>query len=407
MEKQKRKGKGGAEKLRAKTRKILEVDASTCAKITDMFSAVASVSKPTVPDDTLQKQVNIAHGGEVTSHGGTQAEEQVSDSEVKEGQSEQESVIETSSQVELAAEERDREEQAVDYFARPEPAMMQYLQTKGMDILSAHKMVMSTQDALKKMARDFQAVKAAADDFVKWANEKLEQQDEETDMEVEAALPQKRRKKKAMPGEMSQDDTIIDAERAYEICHFWIPKTSLIRNHALPKSALEDLSKCLVKFDDRATVDNLQYELKSLAGQWDKLKESPLDEYVTRTVEDGPDGKEEDMEIINKSCASCKDCPLCCYQILQRFNMLTDAYPLLGLAYKFLLTLSITQVACKRSFSTLKYIKSRLRSSLSASKLEAFMLMATEKDILVVLDTDTVIDRVAEKSKLLRKLLLL
>lgn len=313
--------------------------------------------------------------------------------------------------------------------------LSKYLQTEGMDILSAHRMVMSTQDDLKKMARDFQAVKTAADDFVKWANEKLEQQDEETDMEVEAALPQKRRKKKkAMPGEMSQDDTIIDAERAYEVkvhnqivdtaieaihqrflthgtlyadLSFLDPKNSLIRNHALPKSALEDLSKCLVKFDDRATVDNLQYELKSLAGQWDKLKESPLDEYVTRTVEDGPDGKEEDMEIINKSCASCKDCPLCCYQILQRFNMLTDAYPLLGLAYKFLLTLSITQVACERSFSTLKYIKSRLRSSLSASKLEAFMLMATEKDILVALDTDTVIDRVAEKSKLLRKLLLL
>ncbi|XDV31328.1 hypothetical protein PO909_034037 [Leuciscus waleckii] len=79
-------------------RNNLEVDASTCAKITDMFSAVASVSKPTVPDNILQKQVNIAHGGEVTSHGGaggTQVEEQVSDSEVKEGQSEQESVIET------------------------------------------------------------------------------------------------------------------------------------------------------------------------------------------------------------------------------------------------------------------------------------------------------------------------
>lgn len=67
-----------------------------------MFSAVASVSKPTVtlPDDT--KQVNIAHGGEVTSHGGTQAEEQVSDSEVKEGQrqsEQEESVVETVSMV--------------------------------------------------------------------------------------------------------------------------------------------------------------------------------------------------------------------------------------------------------------------------------------------------------------------
>ncbi|KAJ3595631.1 hypothetical protein NHX12_004934 [Muraenolepis orangiensis] len=45
--------------------------------------------------------------------------------------------------------------------------LSQYLQTEGMDILSAHRMVMSTQEALKKIARDFHAVKDAADSFVK------------------------------------------------------------------------------------------------------------------------------------------------------------------------------------------------------------------------------------------------
>ncbi|KAL0994134.1 hypothetical protein UPYG_G00118150, partial [Umbra pygmaea] len=160
-------------------------------------------------------------------------------------------------------------------------------------------------------------------------------QDDDTDMEVEAALPQKRRKmKKAMRVRCLRMTPLMMRERAYEVTvhnqivdtaigaihqrfqthgtlyadlSFLDPKNfSLIQNSALPKSALEDLSKCLVKFDSRATVDNLQSELKSLAGQWDKLKESPLDEYATRTVEDGPDGKEEDVEIINKSCASCK-----------------------------------------------------------------------------------------------------
>ena len=53
------------EKLRAKS---IEVDSSTCAKLTNMFSSVASVSKPTVPA-ILLKQVNIEHGGEVTGHG--------------------------------------------------------------------------------------------------------------------------------------------------------------------------------------------------------------------------------------------------------------------------------------------------------------------------------------------------
>ncbi len=76
-----------------------------------------------------------------------------------------------------------------------------------------------------------------------------------------------------------------------QICPFWI------RNSALPESALEDLSKCLVQFDSRATADNLKSELKSLAGQWDKLKQSPLEEYTIRTVEEGPDGNEEDIDI--------------------------------------------------------------------------------------------------------------
>ncbi|KAI2644925.1 4-diphosphocytidyl-2-C-methyl-D-erythritol kinase [Labeo rohita] len=134
--------------------------------------------------------------------------------------------------------------------------LSKYLQTSGMDILSAHRMVTTTHEPLKKIARDFPAVKDAADCFTS----------------------------------------------------------------ALPESSLEELSKCLVVYDSRATVSNLQIELRNLAQQWD--------------------------------------------------------------------------------------IKNRLRSCLSANKLEAFMLMAIEKDVLVSLDNDTVIDRVAEKSELMKKLLL-
>ena len=312
--------------------------------------------------------------------------------------------------------------------------LSKYLQTGGMDILSAHRMVMSTHEALKEMERDFQTVKDATESFVKWANDKLEEQDEEMGMEVEVSLPQRRpKKKKSMPGEMAQDETSNDPSKTYEVkVHNQIMDTVIeamqrrfldngnlyadlsildprnfpdIKTSGLPESALKDLSRCLIKFNNSATISNLQSELESLASQWDMLKRPPLDEYTSRTVEEGPGGDPE-MKIVSKACASCKNCPLCCYQILLRFNLLTDAYPLLSLSYKYLLTLSVTQVACERSFSTLKFIKSRLRSSLSAGKLEAFMLMSTEKDILMGLDTDSVIDRVAEKSELLRKLLL-
>lgn len=66
---------------------------------------------------------------------------------------------------------------------------------------------------------------------------------------------------------------------------------------------------------------------------------------------------------------------------------------MIGLADKLLLTLAITQVACERSFS-IKFIN-RLRSTLSQRHLEALMLMS--------LYNDTVINKVAETSALLRR----
>ncbi|CAI5660993.1 unnamed protein product [Oreochromis niloticus] len=254
-------------------------------------------------------------------------------------------------------------------------------------------------------------------------------------MEVEAELPEKRAKKrKGMAGEMPEDELQINAEKSYEVkVHNIILDTvieaihrrfvihgplladlalldprkfSQVRAVSLPSNAFQNLSTRLLKFDSRATANNLQSELKCFAEQWERLKTSHVDDCRTRTAKDRSEEWDEESEIVTKSCGSCKNCPLCCYQILRWFNMLSDAYRLLVLAYKYLLTLSLNQVACERTFSTLKFIKSRLQRSLSANKLEMFMLMATEKDILMSLDSDMVIDRVPEKRDLLRKLLL-
>lgn len=52
--------------------------------------------------------------------------------------------------------------------------LSKYLQTNGMDLLSAHRMVVKTEEKLKSMARDFESLKTAANTFVHWANEKLQ-----------------------------------------------------------------------------------------------------------------------------------------------------------------------------------------------------------------------------------------
>lgn len=184
-----------------------------------------------------------------------------------------------------------------------------------------------------------------------------------------------------------------------------------IREKGLPKTAMKELSKCLLEFDEHATVEALQAELISLAQQWERLKQSALEEYNTRAAAasdesgEGFEDPDESVELVSRSCSTCKNCPICCYLLLSQYNLLTDAYHIIGLGYKFLLTLSITQVACERTFSTLKFVKNRNRTSLTQENLEAFLLMATEKEILMGLDKDDIIDKMAESSELLHRLL--
>ncbi len=52
-------------------------------------------------------------------------------------------------------------------------------------------MVMATHESLKSMSRDVASVSAAARKFVLWANEKLQEQVKEIELEVESALASK------------------------------------------------------------------------------------------------------------------------------------------------------------------------------------------------------------------------
>jgi hypothetical protein len=81
------------------------------------------------------------------------------------------------------------------------------------------------------------------------------------------------------------------------------------------------------------------------------------------------------------------------------------AFTNIFLAYEYLLTLSFTQVNCERYFSKLKIIKNRLRSSLGQEKLEAFMMMNVEKELLEEISFDDILEYVKENSPLTRKML--
>ena len=103
---------------------------------------------------------------------------------------------------------------------------------------------------------------------------------------------------------------------------------------------------------------------------WHPSGRDPLEQYTVRTGFEMPAASEEDesdyvepgVELESRTCSCRKNCAFSVHLILSQYNLLTDAYHVTGLAYTFLLTLSIT---CEWSFSTLKFVKKRLRNSLT------------------------------------------
>jgi hypothetical protein len=87
-------------------------------------------------------------------------------------------------------------------------------------------------------------------------------------------------------------------------------------------------------------------------------------------------------------------------KVLIKCNLYSNAHQVLTVAYKYLLCLPVTHVACERSFSSLKYIINRLRNKLINEYTEAFMLMSVEIEISINIDSDQIIDLLSQKSKL-------
>lgn len=260
------------------------------------------------------------------------------------------------------------------------------------------------------------------------------------DIIIEEDFPKIRsRKHKIMAGECVEDyiindqykkftidvhhkilDTIVESMRRRFIKHRNLYTDLLclspsnfkeITENGLPDIALTTtLKNKLIQFSKNQNIKN---ELISFAENWNKLKKSIPETFDTIYMKN----EEQDEEVLDTQkndndydlttvCKSCKNCFLCCYFVLTKYNLYCQTYTNLYLAYKYVLTLPSTQVTCERSFSQLKNIKTRLRSQLTDSKVEAFMMMTVEKEILATLDHDEIINLVSQQSDLLHKSLI-
>lgn len=85
--------------------------------------------------------------------------------------------------------------------------------------------------------------------------------------------------------------------------------------------------------------------------------------------------------------------------------MHVSAYSNLCMAYEYFLILSVTEINCERTFSKLKIIKSRLRSSLCQENLEALIVMSVERQLLEDIDVSEVVEYLKNSSSLMYKML--
>lgn len=346
--------------------------------------------------------------------------------------------------------------------------LSKYLQTSGLDILTAYKMVLECIAKLKEMRKNFQLVKTSAQNFVRWANEKLDKYDfrlinSNSKIEVQEEFEVKRISyRKRRDGEDCRDEPLKAAEDKFRVEVYYqsfdIIITSLeerflqtdsplytdfglfdpknfrtIKSNGIPENGLKTLFNILKKIYPTINLPELTEELNDFANKWNTLKldlpefartqkfqsendssaSEQEDESISMDEEDLEDAQKSNEDITrskkyqNKPCKEekCRECPACCFAVLHKYRLYSGSYKNLYLAYKYILTPSVTQVSCKRSFSTLKYVFNRLRATLTQEHLEAFMMMCCEKEVLYSLKNEDILNYLQLKDKLFWNLL--
>lgn len=85
---------------------------------------------------------------------------------------------------------------------------------------------------------------------------------------------------------------------------------------------------------------------------------------------------------------------------------LVDAYPTLCKLYSIAAAIPISSATAERSFSALKRVKTRIRSTMVQERLEALLLIEIERKVHLSIDKDKIITLLGKTSPTLAKALI-
>ena len=312
--------------------------------------------------------------------------------------------------------------------------LSKYLQTNGLDLLTANRLMKEALIQIRSIIRDFNQVHVATEKFVSWYQHEIQQHEvDQDDVKIEDELPRKRSSSEdpLFRYECNVHNVVLDQTVASFECRFNEKTREVIQDLSLldprsfpdimskgvPPNAMEKLSHAVQNFDSSITPSILRDEISDLARNWGIIKKCRLADYSdilnlrdNLSSDDSEDEEEHIIENISKDPKAhierCRNCPGCVFLLLSDYNMLCNSYSHIAICYKYLLTISVTQVACERSFSLLKLIKTRIRSTMCQDRLESFMLMTANYDIVESISNDEIIDKIARHSSAYSKILL-
>jgi len=102
----------------------------------------------------------------------------------------------------------------------------------------------------------------------------------------------------------------------------------------------------------------LQDELISFASSYKDLKKGLLENMNdNKNDSDSLESEEEYAEVAESSAkTTCKNCLSCTFKLLPEYRLCAAAYENLYAAYKFIVTLSVTQCTCESCFSKMLHV---------------------------------------------------